>query len=277
MAKAKWIGGFLGLLSGGPIGALAGFVLGALFDVMAGDGGLEIGDSYDSGYGGGGSYYSDGYDNSSHGAGVDQGTRNGFLFSMLTLASYIIRADGKIMHSEMETMRSFLRQNFGQAAVDEGNAIMLKLFEKQKQMEAQQPGSYRQVIIDACGQLRRVLNRPQRLQLLSLLAMLAKADGHVASEEVVALREITSHLGLEESELNSMLNLGSTTLKDAYAVLEIDETATDEEVRAAYKRMVIKHHPDRVASLGEDVRAAAERKMREINEAKELIYKARGL
>lgn len=277
MAKAKWIGGFLGLLSGGPIGALAGFVLGALFDVMAGDGGLEIGDSYDSGYGGGGSYYSDGYDNSSHGAGVDQGTRNGFLFSMLTLASYIIRADGKIMHSEMETMRSFLRQNFGQAAVDEGNAIMLKLFEKQKQMEAQQPGSYRQVIIDACGQLRRVLNRPQRLQLLSLLAMLAKADGHVASEEVVALREITSHLGLEESELNSMLNLGSTTLKDAYAVLEIDETATDEEVRAAYKRMVVKHHPDRVASLGEDVRAAAERKMREINEAKELIYKARGL
>lgn len=277
MAKAKWIGGFLGLLSGGPIGALAGFVLGALFDVMAGDGGLEIGDSYDSGYGGGGSYYSDGYDNSSHGAGVDQGTRNGFLFSMLTLASYIIRADGKIMHSEMETMRSFLRQNFGQAAVDEGNAIMLKLFEKQKQMEAQQPGSYRQVIIDACGQLLRVLNRPQRLQLLSLLAMLAKADGHVASEEVVALREITSHLGLEESELNSMLNLGSTTLKDAYAVLEIDETATDEEVRAAYKRMVVKHHPDRVASLGEDVRAAAERKMREINEAKELIYKARGL
>ncbi len=276
MAKAKWIGGFLGLLSGGPIGALAGFVLGALFDVMAGDGGLEISDSTDSGYGGG-SYYSDGYDRTSQSSGVDQGTRNGFLFSMLTLASYIIRADGKIMHSEMETMRSFLRQNFGQTAVDEGNAIMLKLFEKQKQMEAQQPGSYRQVIIDACGQLRRVLNRPQRLQLLSLLAMLAKADGHVASEEVVALREVTNHLGLEESELNSMLNLGSTTLKDAYAVLEIDETATDEEVRAAYKRMVVKHHPDRVASLGEDVRAAAERKMREINEAKELIYKARGL
>ena len=107
--------------------------------------------------------------------------------------------------------------------------------------------------------------------------MLAKADGNVASEEVAALREVTNHLGLEESELNSMLNLGSTTLKDAYAVLEIDETATDEEVRAAYKRMVVKHHPDRVASLGEDVRAAAERKMREINEAKELIYKARGL
>ena len=276
MARAKWIGGFLGLLSGGPIGALAGFVLGALFDIMSGDSNIEIGESYDTGYRGG-SYQSDDYNSGTSQNNVDYGTRNGFLFSMLTLASYIIRADGKIMHSEMETMRTFLRQNFGQAAVDEGNAIMLKLFEQQKQMDAQQPGAYRQVIIDACAQLRRVLNRPQRLQLLSLLAMIAKADGRVASEEVVALREITTHLGLEESELNSMLNLGSSTLKDAYAVLEIEETATDEEVRAAYKRMVVKHHPDRVASLGEDVRAAAEQKMRQINEAKELIYKARGL
>ena len=282
MAKAKWIGGFLGLLSGGPIGALAGFVLGALFDMMSSDDGTSAAgyfeDTSGSCYSSGGSYSSSssrsGYQRSER---VDSGTRNGFLFSMLTLASYIIRADGKIMHSEMETMRSFLRQNFGQTAVDEGNAIMLKLFERQKQMEAQQPGSYRQVIIDACEQLRRVLNRPQRLQLLSLLAMVAKADGHVASAEVVALREVTAHLGLEESELNSMLNLGSTTLKDAYAVLEIDETATDDEVRAAYKRMVVKHHPDRVASLGDDIKAAAEKKMREINEAKELIYKARGL
>ena len=223
MAKAKWIGGFLGLLSGGPIGALAGFVLGALFDMMSGDDGYTatgyFEDTTDGSYSGGrysSSSTSSGYQRSER---VDTGTRNGFLFSMLTLASYIIRADGKIMHSEMETMRSFLRQNFGQTAVDEGNAIMLKLFERQKQMEAQQPGSYRQVIIEACEQLRRVLNRPQRLQLLSLLAMVAKADGHVASAEVVALREVTTHLGLEESELNSMLTLGSTTLSNAYAVL----------------------------------------------------------
>lgn len=281
MAKAKWIGGFLGLLSGGPIGALAGFVLGALFDMMSSDDGTSAAgyfeDTSGSSYSGG-SYSSSssrsGYQRSEH---VDTGTRNGFLFSMLTLASYIIRADGKIMHSEMETMRSFLRQNFGQTAVDEGNAIMLKLFERQKQMEAQQPGSYRQVIVESCEQLRSVLNRPQRLQLLSLLAMIAKADGNVASAEVVALREVTAHLGLEESELNSMLNLGSKTIREAYAVLEIDETATDEEVKAAYKRMVVKHHPDRVASLGDDIKAAAEKKMREINEAKDLIYKARGL
>ncbi len=280
MAGAKWIGGFLGLLSGGPIGALAGFVLGALFDTLSGDNALGASDYDSSGTYTGDSYGGSYSDSQSYGrpsSRTDEGTRNGFLFSMLTLATYVIRADGKIMHSEMEAMRSFLRQNFGENAVEEGNQIMLRLFERQKQMEAQQPGSYRQTIIEACQQLRMVLSQSQRLQMLSLLAMLAKADGHVATEEINALREITGYLGLSESELNSMLNLGATTLKQAYAVLEISEDATDDEVRAAYKRMVVKHHPDRVASLGEDVRAAAEKKMREINEAKELIYKARGL
>ena len=41
--------------------------------------------------------------------------------------------------------------------------------------------------------------------------------------------------------------------------------------------MALKHHPDRVATLGDDVRKAAEKKLQEINAAKETIYKARGL
>ena len=53
--------------------------------------------------------------------------------------------------------------------------------------------------------------------------------------------------------------------------------ATDAEVRAAYRRLALKHHPDKVAALGEDIRKAAEQKFQEINEAKERIYKARGL
>lgn len=282
MAYGIWIGGFLGLLAGGPIGALAGGVLGKLFDKLAADGGFTVNaGGYGGGSYGGGSYASGSYGGGSYAndasATTDRGTRNGFLFSLLTLASYIIKADGKIMHSEMEAMRQFLRVNFGEMAVTQGDQIMRQLFERQKQMDAQQPGTYRTIIIDCCHQLRSVLNESQRLQLLSLLASLAKADGHVAPEEIYALREITVELGLAESELNSMLNLGSTTLADAYAVLEISETATDDEVRAAYKRMVVKHHPDRVASLGEDIRAAAEKKMRQINEAKELIFKARGL
>lgn len=261
MGNAKWIGGFFGLLSGGPIGALAGFVLGALFDVM-GNGGIEPM---------GGIYTGQNQET------INQGTRNGFLFSMLALASYVIKADGKIMHSEMELVRNFLRQNFGERAVTDGEAIMKRLFEQQKQMEAQQAGSYRQTIADCCRQLAAVLTEAQRLQMLTFLASIAKADGSVHAAEIQALREIASLLGLSEADLNSMLNLGATTLDEAYKVLEVSPNATDDEVRTAYKQMVVKNHPDRVASLGEDIRKAAEEKMRKINEAKELIYKARGL
>ena len=74
-----------------------------------------------------------------------------------------------------------------------------------------------------------------------------------------------------------MLNLKSNTLEDAYKVLEISPNATDDEVRKAYRKMALKHHPDKVATLGEDVRKAAEQKFQQINDAKERIYKARGM
>ena len=66
-------------------------------------------------------------------------------------------------------------------------------------------------------------------------------------------------------------------MEDAYKVLEVDPNATDDEVRSAYRRMAVKHHPDKVASLGEDIRQAANEKFQRINEAKEKIYKARGM
>ena len=74
----------------------------------------------------------------------------------------------------------------------------------------------------------------------------------------------------------SMLNLGGSSLNEAYKVLEIEPTATNDEVRAAYRRLALKHHPDRVATLGEDIKKAAEEKFQSINNAKEQIYKARG-
>lgn len=69
----------------------------------------------------------------------------------------------------------------------------------------------------------------------------------------------------------------SPTVTDDYQVLGISPNATDEEVRQAYRILALKHHPDRVANKGEVAKEKAERTFRQITEAKERIFKARGL
>ena len=176
----------------------------------------------------------------------------------------------------MELMRRFLRQNFGEIAVSQGEDILLRLFEQQKQMGMPH---FRALIMQSCSQIAANMDYSQRLQLLSFLVQIAQADGIVVTEEVNALHDMASYLGIADDDLNSMLNLnnGCSNLDAAYQVLGIASTASDDEVKAAYRKMALKHHPDRVATLGEDVRKAAEKKFQEINEAKEVIYKSRGL
>lgn len=271
MAAGKWIGGFLGFITGGPLGALAGLALGALFDRGLDEVNKQGGDGQRS--------YSNAYSAYSGQEQAYEGQRNSFMFSLLVLASYIINADGKIMHSEMEMVRRFLRQNFGEAAKQQGEEILLKLFEQQKRMGM---AEYRTVIQDSCRQIRSNMLYEQRLQLLNFLVLIAQADGVVVPEELNALKEVAVNMGLSAEEVDQMLNLhrGSSAkgnLEDAYKVLGISPTATDDEVKVAYRKMALKHHPDRVATLGEDVRKAAEKKFQEINDAKDKIYKARGL
>lgn len=282
MAIGKWIGGFLGFIGTGSIlGALAGFALGSLFDS-----GLDAVNTpensgtfnHDDAFGPGSSQQQQ-FQHSQRQYQYSQqreyeGQRNSFRFSLLVLATYIIKADGRVMHSEMETVRRFLRQNFGEIAVRQGEEIMLKLFEQQKKIGARQ---YQSVIRSACEQIAQHMDYYQRLQLLNFLVMIAQADGSVAQAEISALREVCAYLGLSAGELDSMLHLKENDLDSAYKVLGISPDATNDEVKTAYRRMALKHHPDRVATLGDDVKKAAEKKFQEINDAKERIYKARGL
>ena len=91
------------------------------------------------------------------------------------------------------------------------------------------------------------------------------------------MRDIALALGLDINVVEQLFSLGGNTLEDAYKVLGIPSTATDDEVRRAYRKMALQYHPDRVATLGNDVKEAAKRKFQEINDAKDRIYKARGL
>lgn len=258
MGYGKWIGGIVGFMAAGPLGALAGYAIGSLFENNA-----------ETDFNTTGRYTRE--------ESTAYGQRNSFMFSLLVMASYIIRADGKIMHSEMEFVRQFLRRNFGEVAVNEGNQILLNLFEQRKRMDANNPQAFKNTIYECGVQIKNNLGYEERLQLLSFLAQIAQSDGNVCREEIDALKEVALTMGLSVQEVDSMLNLGGDTLEEAYKVLEIESSATDDEVKAAYRKLALKHHPDKVATLGEDVRKAAEEKFQRINNAKERIYKARGI
>ena len=266
MAIGKWIGGILGFMSGGPLGALAGIVLGGVFESMLDAVNTpETQGTFDG---------QSGYESQTYGSRVNYGQRNSFLFSLLVLASYIIKADGKVMHSEMEMVRNMLGQNFGASARQQGDEILRRLFDEQKRVGA---SAFRNTVADCCRQIAQNMDYSQRLQLLNFLVMISQADGRVDAMEVTAMKECAQWLQMSADEVDSMLGLGKDDLESAYRVLGVSPSATDDEVKRAYRRLALEHHPDKVAALGEDIRKAAEKKFQEINAAKERIWKARGL
>lgn len=272
MGFTKWIGAFIGYLAGGTLGAILGFAIGYFIDDMS-----KKSDNQNT---------NNGRNNFSDASAEDilnrirqsqthsQDSRNGFIYTLMVLSAHIIQADGKIMHSEMELVRQFLRANFGENAVSQGNSILLRLFDYRKRNGEQ---SWKQQIGSACQQMRYAMPEEHRLQLIAFLVEIAKADGKVDETEIRELRNVAYNLGLNIQVVDQMLSLGGQSIDDAYKVLGITKDATDDEVRKAYRKLALKYHPDRVATLGDDVKEAAKKKFQELNDAKDRIFKARNL
>jgi DnaJ like chaperone protein len=287
MGSAKWIVGFLGWVSGGPIGALLGYFIGSAVDkfidaarqLPGGSDGYDTG-GYGGGYGSGrsgsgyggytgqaGGYGQSTYRTSTGGRGYSTTEqRNSFFVSLLVLSSAVIKADGQVSQSELNCVREFIRRNFGDSAVDEAMQ-MLDGFNRQ------------QVNIYSVGdQIASNMNSSQRLQLFHYLVQIATADGNFSKSEKSVLEAIGAVIRLNNSDINSIIAMFyRENDESAYAVLGISPNATDDEVKSAYRKMAMKNHPDKVASLGPEVQKAAEEKFRQIQDAYETIKRQRGM
>ena len=62
----------------------------------------------------------------------------------------------------------------------------------------------------------------------------------------------------------------------AYKALELEPSATIDDIKKGYRRMAMKYHPDKVANLGDDIKKSATEKFRSVNEAYEQLKKQRG-
>lgn len=249
MGFGKWIGGVLGWVTLGPIGALLGFWLGSAVDGM-----MDRSREYtDNGSAGRRATYS------------ANEQRNSFLVSLLVLSAAVIKADGKTLQSELDYVKDFVRKNFGDAAVQEAMQMLDQLTRQDVNIYSVGP------------QIAQYMNYSQRLQLFHYLVSLARSDNRVTQEEIDVLGAIASAIGLSSADTDSIMSMFKNDLESAYRVLEIASSATDDEVRKAYKRMALKYHPDKVSTLGEDVQKAAEEKFKNVQEAYEKIKKSRGM
>ena len=256
MKYGKWIGGALGWIILGPMGGILGFIIGGLADR----------DGTAPGWIGGSEAQQSSSDRGAYNKNrryTQEEQRNSFLMSFMVLSMAVIKADGRFLKSELEFVKDFIRRNFGEQALVEAMDIMKDL--KDKEINVNQVGR----------QIETYMNYSQRMQLFHYLVALSQADGEMAQSEVDVLRTIATSIGLKYGDVESILSMFKDDLESAYRVLEISSDATDEEVKKAYKSLAIKHHPDKVASLGPDVQKAAEEKFKNIQSAYEKIKKAR--
>jgi DnaJ like chaperone protein len=136
-------------------------------------------------------------------------------------------------------------------------------------------------VSQVCIQIRSNMSHANRLQLMHYLVGIAIADGEMLHSEMQMLRNIASYLRINPYDLESLLATYSLNkqpaVESAYKVLEIDPSASDEEVKKAYRKMAAKYHPDKVNDLGEEFRKAAEEKFKSVQTAYDTIKKERGL
>jgi DnaJ like chaperone protein len=236
MRYAKWIGGGLGWAFGGPIGGILGFIFGTMVDGMQ-SGNFEY-----------------------------KPTQSGdFSVSLMVLSAAVMRADGKVMKSELDFVRNFFIHNFG---VETANQRIQMLQEILKQ-DFNLP--------EVCQQIRQYMEYPSRLQLLHYLFGIASADGQYSPKEVEMIGVIAGNLGIDRQDYESIRAMFVKDLNSAYKVLEITPESTDEEVKAAYRKMAVKYHPDKVEHLGPEIRNSAKEKFQQLQAAYEEIKKRRGV
>ncbi len=233
----------LGWSFGGPLGGIIGYAIGSLFS-----GGSprvirsEVTDTF----------------------GNTEEKRD-FNVTLLVLSAAVMKADANVKRSELDYVKRFFLQNFGQQRAENYIKMLREILQKDYN------------IYEVSQQVGRYMDYSTRLQLLHYLFGIAESDGVVSPQELNVINTISDYMGITNSDFASVKAMFIKETDSAYKILGIEPSATDEEVKKAYREMAKKNHPDLVSSLGDEVRQAAEKKFQEINAAYETIKKQRGI
>jgi DnaJ like chaperone protein len=249
---SKWLGAGLGFTLGGPIGAAIGFAVGSFVDSFSIDEFKQEQIDYNK-------------DRKPRGFKKANTQSGDFEMSLLVLASIVIKSDGKIDQRELDFVRSQFLNMYGKQRAN--NAFKLFKGIVKKEISARQ----------VCIQIREHMSHASRLQLLHFLFGIAKADEFVTQKEVEEIRKIAGYLYINQNDYESIKAMFYDESGNAYKILEIEKSATDDDVKTAYRKMVKKYHPDKLQDLGKEHLQGAKEKFQSIQDAYENIKNERGL
>ena len=248
---SKWLGAGLGFTLGGPIGAAIGFAIGSFVDEFNVEDLTKEKRSYQRRV------------ESKRGS---VNTHSGdFEMSLLVLASIVIKSDGKIDQRELDYVRSQFLSMYGKQRAN--NAFKLFKGIVKKDISARQ----------VCIQIREHMSHASRLQLIHFLFGIAKADDFVTQKEVDEIKKIAGYLYINQYDYESIKAMFYDASDNAYKILEITKSASNDEVKTAYRKMVKKYHPDKLRDLGEEHLKGANEKFQSIQNAYEKIKNERGM
>ncbi len=189
-----------------------------------------------------------------------------FELNLLSLCSIVIKADGQVNQKELDYVRQYFLSTYGK---EKANAIFRTFNEviKKREISAQR----------ICTFLNQRTRFEVRLQLIHFLFAIAQSDGSVSSLEIDKISEIARYLRIGRNDFESIKAMFIKSVDTAYKILEIEKSASDDEVKKAYRRMAKKYHPDKVITENEAIKKGAEEKFKEVQKAYEQIQSERGI
>lgn len=242
------IAAIFGLISSGPTGAVIGFLVGMYIDYVNGPKDEPNPSQQKSRF----------QDHSNRYPPVD------FKNSLLILIAAIMNADGSVLKSELELVKGMLIRTYGE---DEARQLLLRLRDYLKQS---------QNLAEVCRNLRMRMSYSPRLELVHVLFRISRADGEISHAEIQLIQQIATQLGISTPDYLSIRAMFVSSPDSDYQILEIPTSATEEETKKAYRKMVMRFHPDRLQGLDDSEKKAAEGKFLKVQQAYENIKKSKG-
>ncbi|KPK28824.1 MAG: molecular chaperone DnaJ [Desulfobacterales bacterium SG8_35_2] len=199
-------------------------------------------------------------------------THNTFVSLLINILVKIAQVDGKVTRDEVKIIRHFFQYNL---RYSQSQLYWVKELIKEALVSAASLDSLLQ-------EFRQKFAYEPRLILLELIYQVLYSNDTVSEAELQLAQNIGNYLGIssyDQQTISAKYKAGYSTAAPAeevledkhYTILGLAKGASFSDIKAAYRKLSMQYHPDKVAHLGDEFKKVAEEKMKEINNAYEFL------